>query len=158
LFLASQPFNQVTVFAYNPITAFYGFSGGGGNLMYILDRLARENPETLSRIELVVVLGAPEWSQEEYELSKYNELLKKYNKRHPDKQVPLANWELEYRKNPPPGHPVVLKDPKDPSKYLDSHMFGPEWLLWLHSAEWFLRRHPSLLGGPGPNLKPPDKP
>jgi hypothetical protein len=145
-FLADQLFNLVT--------AFYGFSGGGGNLMHILDRLARENPETLYRIELVVVLGAPEWSQEEYELSKYNELLKKYNKRHPDKQVPLANWELEYRKNPPPDHPVVPKDPKG----LDSHMFGPEWLLWLHSAEWFLRRHPSLLGGPGPWLKPPVTP
>jgi hypothetical protein len=41
-----------------------------------------------------------------------------------EKEVPLAKWDLEYRPNPPKDHPVVPK-----GKDLDSHMFGPEWLL-----------------------------
>jgi hypothetical protein len=40
------------------VHAFYGFSGGGYNLIHVLSYLAREHPETLHRIELVVVLGA----------------------------------------------------------------------------------------------------
>src|SRR5260370_33015788 len=39
--------------------AFYGFSSGGYNLRYILTSLATNHPETLDRMETVVVLGAP---------------------------------------------------------------------------------------------------
>jgi hypothetical protein len=136
------------------ITAFFGFSGGGINLMYILDRLAEENPEELHRIELVVVLGAPEKPEKEYKLSKYRALVEKHNKRLPARAAPaqLPKWTLEYRINPPPDHPVV------PKKGLDSHMFGPEWLLWLLASDRFIAKHPSLLGGPGPWLKKPEKP
>lgn len=139
------------------VTAFYGFSGGGINLMHILDRLASKNPETLHRIELVVALGAPEVKQEEYETSKYNKILEKHNKRLKAGASPakLVNWVLERRENPPPDHPVV---PVATDGKRHPHMFGPEWLLWLLSSEAFIRRHPSLLGGPGPWLRPPVKP
>ncbi len=118
------------------VTAFYGFSGGGINMVHVLDRLASKNRDTLHRVELVVVLGAPEVPQEEYELSKYNEPLKKYNKslKDPKKEVPLARWHLEYRTNlvyktnPKKYDEVVPKMPKG-KEPLNSHMFGPEWLL-----------------------------
>jgi hypothetical protein len=41
------------------VAAFYGFSGGGYNLKHILDFLASNKPDTLHRIALVVVIGAP---------------------------------------------------------------------------------------------------
>ena len=41
------------------VAAFYGFSGGGYNVKHILDFLASNNPETLHRIALVVVIGSP---------------------------------------------------------------------------------------------------
>jgi hypothetical protein len=135
------------------ITAFFGFSGGGGNLMYILERLAKDKPQELSRIELLVVLGAHEWPRNEFELSKFTALIQKGNKRLPAGAVPARPpiWKLEYRNNPPPDHPVVPKG-------AGSHMFGPEWLLWLLEANRFIAKHPSLVGGPGPYLKPPQRP
>jgi hypothetical protein len=39
-----------------------------------------------------------------------------------EKEVPLAKWDLVYRRNPPPDHKVVPKG-------LNSHMLGAEWLL-----------------------------
>jgi len=108
------------------ITAFYGFSGGGLNLRYILRALAKNNPEALNRIALVVVLGAPEQPQSEYEPSKYYDELAK-------KKVDLAkwaNWELVYKKNPPQS---IL--PTYVPKGTDTHMFGPEWLL----SEWEMK-------------------
>jgi hypothetical protein len=39
------------------VAAFYGFSGGGYNLRYILLSLAKNYPEALHRIDLVVVFG-----------------------------------------------------------------------------------------------------
>jgi hypothetical protein len=110
------------------ITAFYGFSGGGLNFWYILRALAKNNPEALNRIVLVVVLGAPEQPQSEYKPSKYNyndELAKK--KVDPAKR---AKWELVYKKNPPQS---VL--PTYVPKGTDTHMFGPEWLL----SEWEMK-------------------
>lgn len=135
------------------ITAFYGFSGGGINLAYILQRLAREKPHELSRIELLVVLGSPERPRSDFEPSKFAPVIDKFNKRlKPGAlQAKPPNWKLEYRTNPPGDHPVVPKG-------AGAHMFGPEWLLWLLDSDRFIAKHPSLVGGPGPYLKPPQRP
>jgi len=85
------------------ITAFYGFSGGGYDVWWILRSLKEED---LKRIKLIVVLGAPDRPQPEYESSLFKG----------------ANWELVYRTNPPGSAAVVPRGN-------DSHMFGPEWLL-----------------------------
>lgn len=61
------------------ITALYGFSGGGYNVKHILGILTGEE---LKRLELVVVLGAPNYAAERYK----------------------GSWELVYRTDPPAGH------------------------------------------------------
>ena len=96
------------------VKAFFGFSGGGYNVKHILDRLALQHPESLSRIELVVSLGAPRPHPSEFDPVHYNSVLKE--------GIAPAAWDVVYKTNPPPNHPVVPKG-------LDSHMFGPEWLL-----------------------------
>jgi hypothetical protein len=104
------------------IKAFYGFSGGGLNLRYILRALAKNNPEELGRIDLVVVLGSPEQPQSEYEPSKYinnSELTKK--KIDPAK---WAHWELIY-KDYAPQSALPAYVPEDTPR----HMFLPDWLL-----------------------------
>lgn len=101
------------------IKGLFGFSGGGYNVKHILDRLADEAPGEMQRIELVVVLGAPRPDPTELEAKSFDARLKK-------KGAPAASWQLVYKTNPPADHPVVPKR-KPP---LDSHMFGPEWLLY----------------------------
>ena len=62
------------------ITALYGFSGGGYNVLHIIKALPQDE---LSRIELLVVLGAePTNSRNNY----------------------TGPWELIYRGDPPGGH------------------------------------------------------
>jgi hypothetical protein len=73
-----------TLEANEEITALYGFSGGGYNVWWILRALS---PKVRGRLKLVVVLGAPERPQAEYEGSRFG-----------------GNWELVYRKDPPQGH------------------------------------------------------
>ena len=107
------------------ITAFYGFSGGGYNLRHILDYLVSHQPDSLHRIDLIVVLGAPLQPKIEYELSKYNSLAKR--KVHPAKWEP-AKWEVVYRKNPPRS---AL--PKGLPQHTSTHMFGPDVLL---AGDW----------------------
>ena len=100
----------------NSVAAFYGFSGGGYNMSFILDRLADEEPDELWRIELVVILGAPTKGKRSAFLpSNYNGILKK-------KGLVLAGWEVIYMENPDNDDPVVPKGAM-------AHMFGPEWLL-----------------------------
>lgn len=75
----------------NPtIRALYGFSGGGYNVRWILARLTDKEAE---RIELVVVLGAPNAPRHLYA---------------------EGDWELVWRADPPEGHMagprVLLKD------------------------------------------------
>src|SRR3954449_6171881 len=41
------------------VKAFYGFSGGGYNLHWMLEFLAKQEPQSLRRIERIVALGAP---------------------------------------------------------------------------------------------------
>lgn len=86
------------------VAAFYGFSGGGYNVYWILQSITER--KEFERIKLVVVLGAPERAKADLEKSKYTG----------------GGWELIYKTNPPGNSKVVPKG-------LDSHMFGPEWLL-----------------------------
>ena len=117
------------------VRAFYGFSGGGINLRHILHSLAKNHPETLDRIQMVVVIGAPEHPKSDYHHSTINDMARKeMAKRHIDATnwAPAHYW-LIYMTNPP-GKWILPKGvPQDTSL----HMFGPEWLL---STEKFVER------------------
>jgi hypothetical protein len=103
------------------VAAFYGFSGGGYNMRYILDYLVSHDLESLRRIELIVVLGAPKQPKSAYEAAKYNGIAKR--KVHPAKWEPVK-WDVIYKTNPPKSAlpPYMPKD-------TDTHMFGPDALL-----------------------------
>ena len=81
-------------------TGLYGFSGGGYNVWWILRALG---PNVLGRLELVVVLGAPDRPASEYEARHFG-----------------AGWELVYRKDPPRGHMFgpeqLLRETPDPPR------------------------------------------
>jgi hypothetical protein len=136
--------------------AIYGFSGGGYDVLHILKQLTVEE---LKRIKLVVVLGAPPNdkgypSESDFSSESIVRFKKFASRGNPDTDG--IEWELVYLTNPPPDDPVVRKG-KDGK--LRPHMFGPERLLALERfTQRVLRKHPSLLGGPGPWLKPPGKP
>jgi hypothetical protein len=85
------------------ITGLYGFSGGGYNVWWILRAL---QPEEYKRIEWIVVLGAPDRDESEYDKSGFQG----------------AKWTLIYKKNPP-GNSAQVPKGHDP------HIYGPEWLL-----------------------------
>ncbi len=104
------------------VTAFYGFSGGGYNLWWILQHLASNTPDDLRRIDLIVVVGAPGTPESEYKADTYNAIVRKKVPKWKD-----VNWELVYMTNPTKEEMSVhLPDvPKD----LESHMFGPDLLL-----------------------------
>ena len=93
------------------VAAFYGFSGGGYNLEQILNYLKANEPKSLSRIKLVVVVGSP-------------------NKRGgkkvflPGKFGESAKWDVVFRENPDPS-----QLPKGLPKGTTTHMFGPDVLL-----------------------------
>ena len=105
------------------VAAFYGFSGGGYNVKHILDFLASNNPETLHRIALVVVIGSPgpdgKSTKFLYLPSAYNAVVKRKNRQWHDD----ANWEVVYRTNP-----VHSQMPKA-LQNVSTHMFGPDILL-----------------------------
>jgi hypothetical protein len=103
------------------VTAFYGFSGGGYNLKHILNYLAEHHSQSLHRIDLVVVLGAPKQSKLAYSAFNYNLIAKR--KVYPAKWEP-AKWDVVYKTNPPKS---AL--PPDLPKSTDTHMFGPDALL-----------------------------
>jgi hypothetical protein len=88
------------------VVAFYGFSGGGYNVYWILQAL-KDQEECIKRIELLVVLGAPERKESDLHKSKYKG----------------GRWDLVYKTDPLSSAPFVPKGVKD------AHMFGPEWLL-----------------------------
>lgn len=119
------------------IAALYGFSGGGYNILHILNRLARERPEDLQGIHLVVVLGSPNKQHDGsiYEASNYNaDAEKAYRKKHAKDPKPAypwkkLHWTVVYRENPP-----MKELPADVRKLAKkagqgTHMFGPEALL-----------------------------
>ena len=102
------------------VTAFYGFSGGGYNLKHILDYLASNKPDTLHRIALVVVIGAPiHRGKYAFAASNYNADARKKDKHWKD-----ADWEVVYRTNPDQS-----QMPKGLPKGTGTHMFGPDVLL-----------------------------
>jgi hypothetical protein len=123
-----------------PDTAFYGFSGGGYNIYWILQILAKNEkipgvpgdyPEALHRIDLVVVFGAPKTGSSSYDYPAYNNLAKKHAK-DPTTWKDL-HWTLVYRKNPKPSALAKSGVPETVVKKVlekfDTHMFGPEVLL-----------------------------
>ena len=103
------------------VTAFYGFSGGGYNLKHILDYLAAHKPETLYRIDLVVVLGAPLQPKIAYESPIYNAVARR--KIHRANWKPVQ-WNVVYKTNPPKS---AL--PEGLPKNTGTHMFGSDALL-----------------------------
>jgi hypothetical protein len=103
------------------VCAFYGFSGGGYNLRHILEYLAANEPQSLRRIELVVVIGAPFKERGKvFAPARYTALVSKQAKAK-DWQDP--DWDVVYRENP-----EKSQVPKD-LRHLDTHMFGPDVLL-----------------------------
>jgi hypothetical protein len=94
------------------VTAFYGFSGGGYNLKLLLDWLAAHDKGLLSRIDLIVVLGAPKQPRTNFLPSNYGA------------QADGVNWEVVYRTNPDPS-----ELPQGVPSGTETHMFGPEALL-----------------------------
>ena len=123
--------------ANNDIAALYGFSGGGYNVIFILARLAREQPEALQGIHLVVVLGSPNKHHNGsiYDASNFNaDAEKAYRKNHAKDAKPpppwkKLDWTVVYRENPPMKElpPDVRALAKKAGQ--GTHMFGPEALL-----------------------------
>lgn len=102
------------------VAAFYGFSGGGYNLRHILDFLAAKHPQSLLRIELIVVIGSPmRHGKLAFAPHAYNAVAKRKVKHWED-----ADWEVVYRTNPSPS-----QLPKHLPKGVGTHMFGPDVLL-----------------------------
>ena len=103
------------------VCAFYGFSGGGYNLRHILEHLAATEPQSLHRIELVVVIGAPFDDRKKVFLpARYNALVPKKAK---GKDWKEPDWDVVYRENP-----TKEQMPKG-LEHVGTHMFGPDVLL-----------------------------
>jgi hypothetical protein len=101
------------------VAAFYGFSGGGYNLRHILEYLAANEPQSLHRIELVVVIGAPfPEGKKVFAPATYNKIARKKAKNWTD-----ADWVVVYRENP-----KTSQMPKG-LEGVGTHMFGPDVLL-----------------------------
>ena len=111
------------------VTAFYGFSGGGYNLKHILEYLTAHEPQSLHRIDLVVVIGSPnkQGGKAIYLPSFYNARAKKKAK---DKDWEDLDWDVVFRENPDKS-----QLPKGLPKGTTTHMFGPDVLLsgWIGS-------------------------
>src|ERR1700682_2959201 len=101
-------------------TGFYGFSGGGYNVKNILDFLALNNPQALHRIDLVVVVGAPnrQGGKVIYMPSVFNAVARKKVKDWQD-----VDWDVVFRENPDQS-----QMPKGLPKGTTTHMFGPDVL------------------------------
>ena len=103
------------------VCAFYGFSGGGYNLRHILEHLAATEPQSLRRIELVVVIGAPfDDRKKVFMPARYNALVPRKAK---GKDWQDADWDVVYRENP-----TKAQMPKG-LEHVGTHMFGPDVLL-----------------------------
>lgn len=105
------------------VTAFYGFSGGGYNLKHILDYLTHNEPQSLHRIDRIVVIGSPnkQGGKKIYEPAYFNHTAKVKAK---DKAWTDLKWEVVFRENPDPS-----QLPKGLPKHTSTHMFGPDVLL-----------------------------
>lgn len=105
------------------VCAFYGFSGGGYNLKHILDYLAAHEPQSLRRIDRVVVIGSPNklGGKKLYEPHRYNVVAHKKVK---GEDWQDADWEVVFRTNPKPS-----QMPRGLPHGIGTHMFGPDVLL-----------------------------
>jgi hypothetical protein len=131
----------------NEFTALYGFSGGGYNVLHILSALKEDERK---RFEWIVVLGAPPTVLKDGKFV-YSPTGSPQKPAFLKSSFDGGNWDLVYQDFTPSS----FKTPKK----TDGHMFLPEWLLALELfTQRVLRKHPSIVGGPGPWLKPPDKP
>jgi hypothetical protein len=129
--LAGQPQSQhspqakaaLKAFLEDPaFAAFYGFSGGGYNLRHILEYLAANEPQSLRRVTLVVVIGAPiTHGKRAFEPANYNATARAKLK---GQGWQDAKWEVVYRTNPK--HSQM---PAGLPKGIGTHMFGPDVLL-----------------------------
>jgi hypothetical protein len=102
------------------VAAFYGFSGGGYNLIHVLEFLAKNKADSLHRINLVVAIGAPtKPGKASYAAPAFNATARKHVR-----DWKNADWEVVYRTNPLRSQvPIVLP------KGVYTHMFGPDVLL-----------------------------
>lgn len=111
-------------------TGLYGFSGGGYNVLHVLERLAAEAPLSLHRIDRVVVIGAPNKLKKQggnlYKPAIFNETAKKAAARIKGDHAAFeaADWDVVFRENPDPS-----QMPRGLPKGLSTHMFGPDVLL-----------------------------
>jgi hypothetical protein len=109
----------------------YGFSGGGYTLLPILKFMATHEPQSLTRIRHVIVIGAPnsQGNAAVYKPAFYDAMVPE-KKKGTDWKV---DWVLIFRKNPKLSQmPKGVKLPKG----VDTHMFGPDVLLagWPETA------------------------
>jgi len=90
---------------------------------HFLEYLALHEPEALSRIDRVVVLGAPNklGGKDRYKPAVYNALVKEKAK---GKDWKDPKWEVIFRENPDPS-----QLPKGLPEGTKTHMFGPDVLL-----------------------------
>jgi len=102
----------------------YGFSGGGYTLLPILKFMATKEPQSLTRIRHVIVIGAPnsQGNGAIYKASHYDAQVDKKSKGNDWK----VEWTLIFRCNP-----KLSQMPKGVTlpKGVDTHMFGPDVLL-----------------------------
>jgi len=108
-----------------PYSAIYGFSGGGYDVLHILNHL---NKDELKRIKLVVVLGAPPLKVKDSDPPRYYPRKSHFESSNFGKPEEGIKWELVYPEDQNP--PKSFKTPKNAKK----HMFGPEWLLATEKA------------------------
>jgi hypothetical protein len=102
------------------VDAFYGFSGGGYNLLHVLTFLARDQPDTIHRIHLVIAIGSPtNLCGAEFDVSNFNATATRRSK-----EATEAKWEVVYRTNP-----LRWQMPKNLPKSIGTHMFGPDILV-----------------------------
>jgi hypothetical protein len=103
------------------VCAFYGFSGGGYNLRWMLEALAKKEPQLLHRIDRIIVIGAPnEDKVRRFLPARYNAMVSEAAK---GKDWKGAKWDPLYRENPDDS-----QMPKGTEGF-GNHMFGPDVLL-----------------------------
>ena len=109
----------------------YGFSGGGYTLLPILKFMATHEPQSLTRIRHVIVVGSPN-SQGNAALYKPALYDAQVDQKKKDKDWKV-DWVLIFRTNPKWSQmPKGVTLPKG----VDTHMFGPDVLLagWPEAA------------------------
>jgi len=128
-----QAKNTMTLFHEDPDAdmGLYGFSGGGYTLFVILKHMASHEPQSLTRIRDVIVIGAPNkiGGKDIYKPGFYDARVAK-KKKGPGWKL---QWDPIFRENPKKEQmPKGVTLPPG----VDTHMFGPDVLLmgWPEAA------------------------